>query len=163
MQGRRRRSTTRLRRHEFLALPRQRDRASKNCPAEQRRGRAACNGARRSVAWDAIEPLLPAIDAKVFALIVAREFARSDFPQSDYNVHRLTRDVTQALLHKASLSSREIEDAADWIARAIVCCTGWFHSSRSTRSAIESRSDSPRRSAFIVGRRCTDLTASERV
>jgi hypothetical protein len=44
-----------------------------------------------------------------------------------------------------------------------VCCTGWFHSSRSTRSAVESRSDSPRRSAFIVGRRCRDLAASERV
>jgi hypothetical protein len=163
MQGRRRRSTTRRRRHEFPGLAKTARPRQQELPRGTKARRAACNGARRSVAWDAIEPLLPAIDAKVFALIVAREFARSDFPQSDYNVHRLTRDVTQVLLHKASLSSREIEDAADWIARAIVCCTGWFHSSRSTRSAVESRSDSPRRSAFIIGRRCTDLTASERV
>jgi hypothetical protein len=51
----------------------------------------------------------PAIDAKVFAFVEAQEFARRDFPQSGYNVHRLSRDVTQLLLHKASLPAREIE------------------------------------------------------
>jgi hypothetical protein len=69
--------------------------------------------------WDAIEPLRPAIDAKVFAFIEAHEFARSDFPQSGYNVRRLSRDVTQLLLHKCSSPEREIEDAADWMGRAI--------------------------------------------
>jgi hypothetical protein len=63
--------------------------------------------------WDAIETLRPAIDAKVFAFVEAHEFARRDFPQSGYNVHRLSRDVTQILLHKASLPSREIEAAAE--------------------------------------------------
>ena len=58
---------------------------------------------RNSLVWDAIEPLRPAIDAKVFAFIEAHEFARRDFPQSGYNVHRLSRDVTQLLLHQASL------------------------------------------------------------
>ena len=56
---------------------------------------------RNSLVWDAIEPLRPAIDAKVFAFIEAHEFARKDFPQSGYDVHRLSRDVTQLLLHKA--------------------------------------------------------------
>jgi hypothetical protein len=36
------------------------------------------------------------------------------------SVHRLSRDVTQLLLHQASLPSREIEDAAEWMVRTIV-------------------------------------------
>jgi CRISP-associated protein Cas1 len=39
---------------------------------------------RNSLVWDAIEPLRPSIDAKVFAFVEAHEFARSDFPQSGY-------------------------------------------------------------------------------
>ena len=77
---------------------------------------------RNSVVWVAIEPLRPAIDAKVFAFIEAHEFARRDFPQSGYNVHRLSRDVTQVLLHEASLPSREIEGAAEWMVAAILTC-----------------------------------------
>jgi CRISP-associated protein Cas1 len=77
---------------------------------------------RNSLVWDAIEPPRPSIDAKVFAFIAAHEFARRDFPQSGYNVYRLSRDVTQLLLHKCSLPAREIEGAAEWIVRTIVCC-----------------------------------------
>jgi CRISPR-associated endonuclease Cas1 len=77
---------------------------------------------RNSLVWDAIEPLRPAIDAKVFAFIEAHEFARRDFPQSGYNVHRLSRDLTQLLLHKASLPSREIEEAAEWMVMTIERC-----------------------------------------
>ena len=77
---------------------------------------------RNSLVWDAIEPLRPAIDAKVFAFIEAHEFARCDFPQSGYNVHRLSRDVTQLLLHKAALPEREIDDVAGWMVRTIVGC-----------------------------------------
>jgi CRISPR/Cas system-associated endonuclease Cas1 len=79
---------------------------------------------RNSLVWDAIEPLRPSIDAKVFAFVESHEFARRDFPQSGYNVHRLSRDVTQLLLHKALLPAREIEEAAEWIARTIVRCAG---------------------------------------
>ncbi len=73
-----------------------------------------------SLVWDAIEPLRPIIDARVFAFVEAHEFARSDFSQSGYNVHRLSRDVTQLLLHKASLPAREIEEAADWMVQTIL-------------------------------------------
>jgi CRISPR/Cas system-associated endonuclease Cas1 len=79
---------------------------------------------RNSLVWDAIEPLRPAIDAKVFAFVEAHEFTRRDFPQSGYNVHRLSRDVTQLLLHKASLQAREIEEAAEWMVRTIRRCVG---------------------------------------
>ena len=74
---------------------------------------------RNSLVWDAIEPLRPAIDAKVFEFIAEHEFARSDFPQSGYNVHRLSRDVTQLLLHSVSLTAGDIGDAADWMAGTI--------------------------------------------
>ena len=70
-----------------------------------------------------LQPCLqrPSIDAKVFAFVEAHEFARKDFPQSSgYNVHRLSRDVTQLLLHKCSLPLREIEGAAEWMVRTIV-------------------------------------------
>jgi CRISPR-associated endonuclease Cas1 len=79
---------------------------------------------RNSLVWDAIEPLRPTIDAKVFAFVEAHEFARRDFPQSGYNVHRLSRDVTQLLLHSASLPSRVIEEAAEWMVRTIVRSAG---------------------------------------
>jgi CRISPR-associated endonuclease Cas1 len=74
---------------------------------------------RNSLVWDAIEPLRPAIDAKVFEFVAEHEFARSDFPQSGYNVHRLSRDVTQLLLHSASLPARDIDDAAEWMVKTI--------------------------------------------
>jgi CRISP-associated protein Cas1 len=79
---------------------------------------------RNSLVWDAIEPLRPSIDAKVFAFVEAHEFARCDFPQSGYNVHRLSRDVTQSLLHSASLPARDIDDAADWMVMTIERCVG---------------------------------------
>ena len=74
---------------------------------------------RNSLVWDAIEPLRPAIDVKVFEFVAQHEFARRDFPQSGYNVHRLSRDVTQLLLHSASLSAHDIDDAAEWMVRII--------------------------------------------
>jgi hypothetical protein len=60
----------------------------------------------------------------VFEFVAEHEFARRDFPQSGYNVHRISRDVTQLLLHRASLSSREIEETAAWMVRTIVGCAG---------------------------------------
>jgi hypothetical protein len=80
---------------------------------------------RNSLVWDAIEPLRPLIDAKVFAFIAAHEFARRDFPQSGYNVYRLSREVTQLLLHKCSLPAPEIEEAAEWMIKAILDCQAY--------------------------------------
>jgi hypothetical protein len=60
---------------------------------------------------------MSAMCGAVFA--ATQEFARRDFPQSGCNVHRLSRDVTQLLLHNASLPAREIEEAAEWMVKAI--------------------------------------------
>jgi CRISP-associated protein Cas1 len=100
---------------------------------------------RNSLVWDAIEPLRPVIDAKVFAFIEAHEFARRDFPQSGYNVHRLSRDVTQLLLHSASLPARDIDGAADWMVRTIRRCAG--HSSQLTIDVEGLKRGRPRRQA----------------
>ena len=94
---------------------------------------------RNSLVWDAIEPLRPAIDAKVFAFVEAHEFARRDFPQSGYNVHRISRDVTQLLLHKASLPTGEIEEAAAWMVSTIVKCAEMARAKREGDQARSSR------------------------
>lgn len=74
---------------------------------------------RNSLVWDAIEPLRPAIDARVFAFIASREFARSDFPQTGVSTFRLERDINRSMLDCASLSDREIADAADFMLQMI--------------------------------------------
>lgn len=79
---------------------------------------------RNSLVWDAIEPLRPIIDARVFAFVAEHEFARSDFPQAGLHVFRLSRELTQLMLHEASLSAREIEDAAELTFKTILRCAG---------------------------------------
>jgi CRISP-associated protein Cas1 len=74
---------------------------------------------RNSLVWDAIEPLRPAIDARVFAYVGQREFARSDFPQTGTTTFRLSRDVIQSVLDRVSLSPDDIADAADFMLRTI--------------------------------------------
>jgi hypothetical protein len=55
----------------------------------------------------------------VIAVVAEHEFARSDFPQAGLHVFRLSRDVTQLMLHSVSLSAYEIEEAAEWMMRTI--------------------------------------------
>jgi CRISP-associated protein Cas1 len=74
---------------------------------------------RNSLVWDAIEPLRPAIDARVFSFIASREFARSDFLQTGVSTFRLERDIIGSILDRASLSDREIADAADFMLQTI--------------------------------------------
>ena len=74
---------------------------------------------RNSLVWDAIEPLRPIIDARVFRYIEAREFKRRDFVQTSASAYRLERDIIAELLTKASLPQAEIDDAADFMLRII--------------------------------------------
>ena len=104
---------------------------------------------RNSLVWDAIEPLRPSIDAKVFAFIEANEFARRDFPQSGYNVHRLSRDVTQLLLHKTSLPLCAIEEAAAWMMRTIMRCAS--QAPQSKADAVGRKRGRPARSSATSG------------
>jgi CRISPR-associated protein Cas1 len=74
---------------------------------------------RNSLVWDAIEPLRPIIDARVFRYIETREFKRRDFVQTGASAYRLERDIIAELLTKASLPQAEIDDAADFMLRII--------------------------------------------
>ena len=79
---------------------------------------------RNSLVWDAIEPLRPVIDARVFQFVAEHEFARSDFPQAGLHVFRLSPDVTQLMLHSVSLPAREIEEAVEWMAGLLLRAAG---------------------------------------
>jgi CRISP-associated protein Cas1 len=70
---------------------------------------------RNSLVWDAIEPLRPIIDARVFRYIEGREFKRSDFVQTTASTYRLERDIIAELLTRVSLQQAEIDDAADFM------------------------------------------------
>jgi hypothetical protein len=74
---------------------------------------------RNSLVWDAIEPVRPAIDARVFKFIASREFGRSDFPQAGRNAHRIDRAIITELLRETLLPWEGIEGAARWMARTI--------------------------------------------
>ena len=74
---------------------------------------------RNSLVWDAIEPLRPIIDARVFRYIETREFKRRDFVQTSASAYRLERDIIAELLTKVSLPQAEIDDAADYMLQTI--------------------------------------------
>jgi hypothetical protein len=74
---------------------------------------------RNSLVWDAIEPLRPAIDERVFTFIASREFARSDFPQTSAHSFRLDRPIISAMLSKVCLPERAVADATDFMLRMI--------------------------------------------
>ena len=74
---------------------------------------------RNSLVWDAIEPLRPLIDARVFKFIAQREFVRSDFPQAGRNAHRIDRAIIAELLRVSLLPWDRHEDAARWMERTI--------------------------------------------
>jgi CRISPR-associated protein Cas1 len=84
---------------------------------------------RNSLVWDAIEPLRPIIDARVFRYIESREFKRADFVQTfsgrtssghpSASTYRLDRAIITELLTRASLPQAEIDDAADFMLRII--------------------------------------------
>jgi hypothetical protein len=74
---------------------------------------------RNSLVWDAIEPLRPLIDARVFKFIAQREFVRSDFPQTGRNAHRIDRATIAELLRVSLLSWERHEEAARWMERTI--------------------------------------------
>jgi CRISPR-associated protein Cas1 len=74
---------------------------------------------RNSLVWDAIEPLRPAIDERVFTFIASREFARSDFPQTGAHSFRLARPIISAMLSKVCLPEHAVSDAADFMLQMI--------------------------------------------
>jgi CRISPR-associated protein Cas1 len=79
---------------------------------------------RNSLVWDAIEPLRPEIDARVFKFIAQKEFVRSDFPQAGRNAHRIDRAIIAELLRVSLLPWQRNEHAAQWMERTIADAVG---------------------------------------
>jgi CRISP-associated protein Cas1 len=86
---------------------------------------------RNSLVWDAIEPLRPAIDARVFAFIERREFCRSDFKPAipslgrGTGVLRLDRALITDLLSSARLARSEIDEASEFLIEVIWRASGF--------------------------------------
>ena len=78
---------------------------------------------RWSLAWDAIEPLRPSIEAGVFAFIRRHQFSGGDF----IRVHdargsiRLGSNLLRVVVAECAPSHALLNDAARWIAELILC------------------------------------------
>ena len=103
---------------------------------------------RNSLVWDAIEPLRPAIDARVFGYIAQREFARSDFPQTGAATFRLARPIIADMLSQCSLPECDVSDAADFMLRVIERYSG---GERRLFKADMRRKKDPKAHALLTG------------
>jgi CRISP-associated protein Cas1 len=74
---------------------------------------------RNSLVWDAIEPLRPAIDKRVFDYIGNREFSRAEFTQFGPSTFRISRDVIGDMFGRVSLPESEITGAADYVLQLV--------------------------------------------
>ena len=77
---------------------------------------------RNSLVWDCIEPLRARINARVFAFVASREFARADFPAAGVKTHRIARPVITELLKRCLLPDRDILNAATWLRDLVMQC-----------------------------------------
>ena len=74
---------------------------------------------RNSLVWDAIEPLRPLIDARVFKFIASARIRPVGLSASGRNAHRIDRAIIAELLRVSLLPWERHEDAARWMERTI--------------------------------------------
>jgi CRISP-associated protein Cas1 len=84
---------------------------------------------RWSLAWDAIEVLRPAIEARVFALIEREWFALDDFVRAPDGSVRLASTLLSMVLNECAPSAQSLARCVRWIMRLVLS------------SADESRAD----------------------
>jgi CRISPR-associated protein Cas1 len=109
---------------------------------------------RWSLAWDAIEPLRPMIEARAFRLVERERFAASDFIRASDGSLRLAPALLRAVLNECAPPSHTLAQIVRWLAR-IVTDAGSNAPRRPPSSADVSRLF-PLRSAEPV-RPCTRL------
>jgi CRISPR-associated protein Cas1 len=78
---------------------------------------------RWSLAWDAIEPLRPMIEAAVFAFIVRERFAPSDFVRERDGSLRLAPGLLSAALEHCSPKPQALARAVRWLVGLIESAT----------------------------------------
>ena len=74
---------------------------------------------RWSLAWDAIEPLRPGIEARVFRFIEHERFAMDDFVQAPDGSLRLAPGLLSAVLNSCAPPPQTLAATVRWIARLI--------------------------------------------
>jgi CRISPR-associated protein Cas1 len=75
---------------------------------------------RWSLAWDAIEVLRPAIEARVFALIERERFALDDFVRAPDGSVRLAPAVLSLVLNECAPSTQTLARCVRWITRLVL-------------------------------------------
>jgi CRISP-associated protein Cas1 len=71
---------------------------------------------RWSLAYDAVEPLRPLIEQRVFAFIRKHQFGANDFIQTSGGTIRLNDNLLRAVIAETALPARTVTAAVDWIA-----------------------------------------------
>ena len=74
---------------------------------------------RWSLAWDAIEPLRPMIEARLFRFAARERFAAADFVRSADGSIRLAPGLLSAVLNECAPPSHTLAQAVRWLARMI--------------------------------------------
>jgi CRISP-associated protein Cas1 len=74
---------------------------------------------RWSLAWDAIEPLRPMIEARLFRLVARERFAPDDFIQVSDGSLRLAAGLLSAVLNDCAPPSQTLAQTVRWLARMV--------------------------------------------
>ena len=78
---------------------------------------------RWSLAWDAIEPLRPTIEARLFRFVARERFAPDDFIRAPDGSLRLAPGLLSAVLNECAPPSEPLAQCVRWLARLIASTT----------------------------------------
>lgn len=70
---------------------------------------------RWSLAWDAIEPLRPLIESRVFRFVKDYQFGSNDFILSDDGHIRLMDNLLRVVIAETTISGRLIDGVSEWL------------------------------------------------
>jgi CRISPR-associated endonuclease Cas1 len=70
---------------------------------------------RNSLVWDAIEPLRPLIECRVFDFIRKHQFGSNDFIQTDEGTIRINDNLLRTVITDTALSVQTLEGVVNWI------------------------------------------------